>query len=80
MQKIVQFWFASGVALYSLATTGPAAAQPVPDATLPVNSVVTTTRQQQHNHWWYQSREEFVPQLSLVFRPDTRRRLLQQRL
>jgi len=42
MQKSIQFWFASGIALCSLAKTSPAPAQPVPDATLPVNSVVTT--------------------------------------
>ena len=42
MQKSIQFWIASGISLYSLTTTSAAPAQPVPDATLPVNSLVTT--------------------------------------
>ena len=42
MQKNIQFWLASGIGLCSLTTTLPTPAQPVPDATLPVNSLVTT--------------------------------------
>ncbi len=42
MPKSLQFWIASGIALGSLALTHPVPAQPIPDVTLPVNSVVTT--------------------------------------
>ena len=42
MPKSLQSQIASCIALGSLAITSPAPAQPIPDATLPVNSVVTT--------------------------------------
>ncbi len=41
MKCNIQFLISCGIALYSLAASRPAQAVPVPDATLPVNSIVT---------------------------------------
>ncbi len=43
MKKAIHsLWLSCGITLCGLATTSPAPAQPVPDATLPNNSIVTT--------------------------------------
>jgi len=42
MKQTIRFWIASGIALCSYAATSQTQALPVPDVTLPANSIVTT--------------------------------------